>query len=56
MRGFDEADAREVAVIIAGSLEGATSERALRERVRKLCDRHPLYPGWRGYVDGRDEG
>ena len=56
MRGFGEADAREVAGIVADSLEGTTSERALRERVRRLCDRHPLYPGWRGYFDGRGEG
>jgi glycine hydroxymethyltransferase len=56
MRGFDEADAREVAVIVADSIEGTTSERALRERARRLCDRHPLYPGWRGYSDGRGEG
>jgi glycine hydroxymethyltransferase len=55
MRGFDEADAREVAHIVADALDDAAAEPALRERVRKLCDRHPLYPGWRGYSDGRGE-
>ena len=50
MRGFDEDDFREVGEIIAGALgEGADID-ALRSRSEALCDKRPLYPGFRGYT------
>jgi glycine hydroxymethyltransferase len=49
MRGFDEEDMEEVAAIIVAALaEGADLE-ALKARSQALCDRRPLYPGFRGY-------
>jgi glycine hydroxymethyltransferase len=48
MRGFDEADFREVGRIIAGALgEGELGE--LAGRAEALCQKRPLYPGFRGY-------
>ena len=32
-------------------LDGATPAAPLRARSARLCDQHPLYPGWRGYLD-----
>jgi glycine hydroxymethyltransferase len=50
MRGFDEDDLREVAAIMAGSLgDGDVGE--LRARGEALCERRPLYPGFRGYPE-----
>jgi glycine hydroxymethyltransferase len=51
MRGFDEAEAGAVGSIIADALDGAASAGDLRARVARLCEQHPLYPGWRGYFD-----
>ncbi|HEY7795407.1 MAG TPA: serine hydroxymethyltransferase [Gaiellaceae bacterium] len=49
MRGFDEGDFREVGRIIAGALgEGDLGE--LADRSLALCDKRPLYPGFRGYT------
>ena len=49
MRGFDEDDFREVGRIIAGALgDGELSE--LCDRAEALCDKRPLYPGFRGYT------
>jgi glycine hydroxymethyltransferase len=49
MRGFDEADFREVGRIIAGALgEGELGE--LAGRAEALCQKRPLYPGFRGYT------
>jgi glycine hydroxymethyltransferase len=52
MRGFDEDDLREVGDIIAGALgDGDVGE--LCSRSEALCDRRPLYPGYRGYPEYR---
>jgi glycine hydroxymethyltransferase len=49
MRGFDEADFREVGRIIAGALgDGDLGE--LCDRAEALCAKRPLYPGFRGYT------
>jgi glycine hydroxymethyltransferase len=52
MRGFDEEDLREVGAIITGALGGEDVE-ALRSRSEVLCERRPLYPGYRGYPEYR---
>jgi glycine hydroxymethyltransferase len=49
MRGFDEDDLREVGEIIAGALASDAETEALRGRSEALCDKRPLYPGFRGY-------
>jgi glycine hydroxymethyltransferase len=49
MRGFDEDDMRDVADIIAGALGDGDAD-ALRARSEALCERRPLYPGFRGYT------
>jgi glycine hydroxymethyltransferase len=48
MRGFDEDDLREVGEIIGGALRGHDLA-GLRARSSGLCERRPLYPGYRGY-------
>ena len=50
MRGFDEDDFREVAAIIVDALQDDADVAALRGRADTLCDRRPLYPGFRGYT------
>jgi glycine hydroxymethyltransferase len=50
MRGFDEGDFREVASIVVGALSGDADVDALAGRASALCDRRPLYPGFRGYT------
>ena len=50
MRGFDERDMREVGAIVADALAPGADAPALAERSRALCDRRPLYPGFRGYT------
>src|SRR6266852_3157261 len=50
MRGFDEADFREVAAIIVDSLRNDADVPALRGRAEALCEKRPLYPGFRGYT------
>ena len=52
MRGFDEDDLREVGTIIAGALGDGDLD-ALRARSDALCERRPLYPGYRGYPEAR---
>jgi glycine hydroxymethyltransferase len=49
MRGFDEADFREVGRIIAGAL-GEDDLGRLADRAEALCAKRPLYPGFRGYT------
>jgi glycine hydroxymethyltransferase len=49
MRGFDEDDSREVAAIIAEALGEEPDLAPLRERSEALCERRPLYPGFRGF-------
>jgi glycine hydroxymethyltransferase len=50
MRGFDEDDFREVARIIAGSLQADADVPALAARSLSLCESRPLYPGFRGWT------
>jgi glycine hydroxymethyltransferase len=50
MRGFDEDDLREVGEIIGGALRGDDLA-GLRARSESLCERRPLYPGYRGYPE-----
>ncbi len=50
MRGFDEDDFREVGRIIHGALADGADLAALAGRSLALCERRPLYPGFRGYT------
>ncbi len=50
MRGFDEDDFAEVASIIVDSLNETAGVDALRGRALALCDKRPLYPGFRGFT------
>jgi glycine hydroxymethyltransferase len=50
MRGFDEADFGEVGSIIVDALHEDADVEALRARAVGLCDRRPLYPGFRGFT------
>ena len=50
MRGFDEDDFRETGRIIVDALTESPDLDALRSRVAALCDKRPLYPGFRGYT------
>jgi glycine hydroxymethyltransferase len=50
MRGFDEDDFREVGRIIAEALGDGADLSALAARSAALCDKRPLYPGFRGYA------
>ena len=50
MRGFDEDDFREVGEIIAAALAADADLEALAARSQALCDKRPLYPGFRGYT------
>jgi glycine/serine hydroxymethyltransferase len=50
MRGFDEDDFREVGQIIAEALGEHPDLTALAARSTMLCERRPLYPGFRGYT------
>ena len=50
MRGFDEDDFREVGRIIAGALDASADVAALAERAEALCEKRPLYPGFRGHT------
>ena len=51
MRGFDEGDTREVGAIVVEALaEGLPDLEVLRRRAAGLCERRPLYAGFRGYT------
>ena len=50
MRGFDDEDFREVAQIVYEALRPNADLVALAARSRTLCERRPLYPGFRGYT------
>ena len=50
MRDFDEDDFREVASIIVDSLADDADTDALAARASALCERRPLYPGFRGFT------
>src|SRR4051812_36225883 len=51
MRGFDEDDFRETGRIICDALIASPALDALRARVALLCEKRPLYPGFRGYTN-----
>ncbi len=53
MRGFDDEDFREVGRIIAAALAEGADVDALAARSVVLCDKNPLYPGFRGYTSYR---
>jgi len=50
MRGFDEDDFRETGRIICDALTDSPDLDALLGRVAALCEKRPLYPGFRGYA------
>ena len=50
MRGFDEDDFREVARIMSDALSDDADLAALAGRAEALCEKRPLYPGFRGYT------
>jgi glycine hydroxymethyltransferase len=50
MRGFDEDDFREVGMIIVEALGEGADVTALAARSEALCERRPLYPGFRGFT------
>jgi glycine hydroxymethyltransferase len=50
MRGFEEEDLREVGSIVVGALSADADVSSLSARSEALCERYPLYPGFRGYV------
>src|SRR5215204_3935826 len=50
MRGLDEEDFREIGRIIVGALGESPDLESLAARAEALCDRWPLYPGFRGYT------
>jgi glycine hydroxymethyltransferase len=50
MRGFDEEDFREVGRIMCGALADGADLAGLAARAEALCDKRPLYPGFRGYA------
>jgi glycine hydroxymethyltransferase len=50
MRGFDEDDFREVGRIIHGALADGADVDSLAARSLALCERRPLYAGFRGYT------
>jgi glycine hydroxymethyltransferase len=50
MRGFDEVDFREVARIVVAALADDADLVGLSARTATLCERRPLYPGFRGYA------
>ena len=50
MRGFDEDDFREVGRVIADALADGADVSALAARSEALCEKRPLYPGFRGYA------
>jgi len=49
MRGFDEADFRDVGRIVVDALGEQPDLDALTARSLALCDKRPLYPGFRGF-------
>ena len=50
MRGFDEEDFREVGRIVVRRARRGADIDGLRARAAALCERRPLYPGFRGYT------
>jgi glycine hydroxymethyltransferase len=54
MRGFEEDDFREVAQIAVGALQPDADVDALAARSLALCEKRPLYPGFRGWASYQD--
>ncbi|HEU4943292.1 MAG TPA: serine hydroxymethyltransferase, partial [Gaiellaceae bacterium] len=50
MRGFAEDDFREIGRIMVEALGEGADLSALAARSAALCDKHPLYPGFRGFT------
>jgi glycine hydroxymethyltransferase len=50
MRGFDEDDFREVGSIMCDALGEDADLSGLAARSAALCEKNPLYPGFRGYT------
>ncbi|HZM17911.1 MAG TPA: serine hydroxymethyltransferase [Gaiellaceae bacterium] len=50
MRGFVEEDFTEVGEVIVEALSVGADVAALAARSTALCDKHPLYPGFRGFT------
>jgi glycine hydroxymethyltransferase len=50
MRGFDEEDFREVGRIIVDALADRGDLGPVRGRAEALCEKRPLYPGFRGWT------
>ena len=50
MRGFVEEDFAEVGQVIVEALGEGPDVAALAARSAALCDKHPLYPGFRGFT------
>ena len=50
MRGFDEDDFREVGSIISDALRDDADVASLKRRSEALCEKYPLYPGFRGFA------
>jgi glycine hydroxymethyltransferase len=50
MRGFVEEDFAEVGQVIVEALADGADVGALAARSAALCDKHPLYPGFRGFT------
>ena len=50
MRGFAEEEFREVGRVIVDALGDGADVHALAARSAALCDKHPLYPGFRGFT------
>jgi glycine hydroxymethyltransferase len=50
MRGFDESDFREVGQVIVEALGPTPDLGALAARSAALCEKRPLYPGFRGFT------
>src|SRR6185437_3328244 len=50
MRGFDESDFREVGKVIVDALGPSPDLDGLAARSAALCEKRPLYPGFRGFT------
>jgi glycine hydroxymethyltransferase len=50
MRGMDEEDFREIGRTIVEALGDGADLAALAARIEALCERRPLYPGFRGFT------
>ncbi|TML16006.1 MAG: serine hydroxymethyltransferase [Actinobacteria bacterium] len=50
MRGMDEEDFREIGRVIVEALDESPDLHSLRARIEALCEKRPLYPGFRGWT------